>query len=362
MRFMKKQNLNYPLLIVLVLLSIGFSKITLDLSKFTNASIVKQNLSVHFNSGLLLGFRNDVDKDISTYRTLWIAPDTNNNLKVVKEFNFILVPHKDTFWQIEPVYYNFTNTQDSIEYPVAHAISDSYTPGTFEYKYNTYKSKLDFVDRNHVSISTYINNHPTNGKSSLTESCSIVDLEKLTQYKNTEDNITMYNVFKDKSVPIIKKYKTAKITLGESSKKNSINTTAGDNWSISRNDGKWVAQIGKTFKYSGNSSKYILYNTALDLPQSIVSYNELCTNFSSIKNLIPDADDAISSPNKEILGVFTPKKLTLYPYLDNKIGKAVLDINLDEHETMIMAQWTSENTIDDWTKTFNTSLPETAAN
>jgi hypothetical protein len=362
MNFIKKQNLNYPLLIVLIFLSIAFSKITLDISDFTNVCTVKQNLSVNFNCGLLLGFRNDVDKDVSTYRTLWITPDKDNNLKVSKEMNFILVPHKDTFWQIEPVYYSFTNTEDSIEYLVSHAISDSYTPVTFEYKYNTYKSKLDFVDKNHVSISTYINNHPTNEKSSLTESCSIVDLEKLTQYKNTEDSITMYNVFKDKSIPIIKKYKNSKITLGESSKGNGINTTSGDNWTIARNDGKWVAQIGKTFKYSGNSSKYILYNTDLDLPQSIVSYNDLCTSFSSIKNLIPDAEDAISSPDKEILGVFTPNKLTLYPYSDNKIGKAVLDVNLDEHETMIMTQWTSENTIDDWTKVFSTSFPEQTAN
>jgi len=362
MKFIKKLNLNYALLILLVLVSAAFSKITLDISNFTNTCTIEQNLSVPFTSGLLLGFRNDVDKDISTYRTLWIAPDKNNNLKVIKEMNFILVPHKDTFYQIEPVYYSFTNTEDSIEYPVAHAISDSYSPDTFEYKYNTYKSKLEFVDKNHVSISTYINNHPNNESNSLNENCYIVELEKLTQFKNTKDNITMYNVFKDKAIPIIKKYKKEKIALGESPKESNINTTSGDNWNIARNDGKWVAQIGKTFKYSKNSSKYILYNTDLDLPQSIVSYNELCTSFSSIKNFIPDAEDAISSPNKEILGVFTPNKFTLYPYSDNQIGKSVLDINLDEHETMIMAQWTSANSIGDWTKIFSVSFPETARN
>lgn len=362
MKFMKKQNPNYPLLIILIFFFIACSKVTLDINTFNDACTIKQDLSVHFNSGLLLGLRKDVDKNISTYRTLWIAPDKDNNLKVFKEMNFILVPHKDTFWQIEPVHYSFTNTDDSIEYPVAHAISDSYTPETFEYKYNTYKSKLNFVDRNHVSISTYINNHPANGKSSLNESCALVELEKLTHYKNTEDNINMYSVFRDKSFPIIRKYKNAKITLGESPKENSINTTNGNTWTIARNEGKWIAQIGKTFKYSGNNSKYILYNTDLDLPQSIVSYNELCTSFSSIKKLIPDAEDAISSPNKEILGIFADNKLTLYPYSDNKIGKPVLDVNLSEGETMIMAQWTSENSIEDWTKTFNTSFPETAAN
>lgn len=362
MKFIKKLNLNYLLLIVLFFSSVAFSKITLNLSHFTSTALTKQNLSVHFNYGLLIGFRNDVDKDVSTYRTLWIAPDNNNNLKVIKEMNFILVPHKDTFWQIEPIYYSFTNTKDSIEYPVAHAISDSYTPDAFEYKYNTYKSKLEFVDKNYVSISTYVNNHPSNENISLNESYSIVELEKLTQFKNTEDKLSMYDVFKDKAAPIINKYKKEKVPLGESPKEKNVNITSGDNWNIARNGGKWIAQIGKTFKYSGDNSKCILYNTDLDLPQSIVSYNELCTSFSSIKSLIPDAEDAISSPDKEILGVFTPNKLTLYPYSDNKIGNAVLDINLGEHESIIMNQWTSENTIKNWTDTLNASFPETATN
>ena len=168
----------------------------------------------------------------------------------------------------------------------------------------------------------------------------------------------MYDIFKDKSIPVIKKYKKENITLGECSKGDIINTTAGDNWAIAREEGKWIPQIGKTFKFSGNNSNYILYNSNLDLPQNIVSYNELSTGFSSIKKLMPEVQDAISSPDKEIIGIFTSNKLTLYPYSNSSIGKSALDINLNEGETMIMAQWASGNYIDDWTKTFNTSFPQ----
>jgi hypothetical protein len=335
-----------------------FSQLTLDKSSFNNHCNVKPDLSVKYTSGLLLGLRRDVNKNTSTYRTLWIAPDKDNKLKVIKEMDFIIVPHKDSFWQIEPVHYSFTNTKDSIEYPVAHAISHTYTPETFEYKYSTYSSKLNFVDRNHVSISTYRNSHPSKRKVSTNNTCSVVNLEQLTNYRHTEDKITMYNVFKDKSIPVIRKYKKEKITLGECSKENSTNTTLGNNWAIGRKDGKWIALIGKTFKYSENSSNYILYNTDLELPQSIVSYNELCTSFSSIKNIIPEAQDAISSPHKDILGIFTPNKLSLYPYFNDCIGNSALDINLKDNERMIMAQWTNGNYIEDWTKTFNTAFPE----
>ncbi|MCT8976650.1 hypothetical protein N4T77_08575 [Clostridium sp. CX1] len=356
MNFFKHQKYNYLVLLMIVLAL--FSTYTPLSSRyiFENVHTVKEDLSVQFNSGLLIGFRNDLDKT-TTYRTLWIAPDKDNNLKVLKELNYILVPHRDNFWQIEPLRYSFTNTGDWIEYPVAHAVGDSYTPETFEYKYNTYNCKLNFVDRNHVSISTYTKYHPTKEKSYAREDCAVVELEKLTHYRNTEDKLTMVDVFKENALSTINKISKTKITLGESADTHNINTTTGDSWTISRVDGKWIPQIAKTFKYASKNSNYTLYNTTLQLPQSIVSYNDLCTDFNLIKEIIPDAKDAISSPDKDILGVFTDNKLTLYAYSKGTIGKAALEIQLNENETMIMNQWTSGNSVEQWTDAFNKSLP-----
>lgn len=353
----KEYNLYYIFISLLIIFIFIGSKVFLSKSTFKNEFTVKDNLSIQYNSGLLIGFRTDLNKNTSTYRTIWITPDKNNSLKITKELNYILVPHKDTFWQLEPVHYSFTNTEDSIEYTVSHAVGGSYTPETFEYKFSTYASKLNFVDKNHVSIVTYNKFHTNKESSYIIKDCTLVELEKLTYYKNTEDKITMKDVFNDKSNSIIKNTENQKVSLGESPAKDTINTTNGDSWTIGRMEGKWIPQIAKTFKYSGKNSNYTLYNTSLQLPQSIVSHNELCTDFNYIKRIIPEAKDAISSPNKDILGVFTNNKLTLYPYSNDAIGKAALDINLNEGEIMIMAQWTSGNYIEDWTKTFNETLP-----
>lgn len=305
------------------------------------------NLPLQLNSGLLISFRNDLDKDTSTYRTLWVTPDSNNNLKIINELNFVIVPHNNSLWKIEPIRYNFTNTNDYIEYLIAHDFGDGYTPETFQYKFNTYRSKLTFVDKNYVGVSTSVISHNNNYYSNNT--CAVIDLEHLTNYKNTENKVTMKDIFGEKSVPIINKYRNQKISLAECSEENTINTTSGNLWNIGRKDGKWVPQIAKTFKCD-TYSNYILYNTNLNLPQNICSNNELCTNYKSIMKMFPDAEDVISSPNKDIFGIFSSNKLTLYPYSNDRFGNPILELELGKNETMIMAQWASGREINKWTE------------
>lgn len=305
------------------------------------------NLSSEFNSGLLISFRNDLDKDTSTYRTLWITPDSSNNLKIINEINFVVVPHKNSFWKIDPVRYNFTNTDDYIEYLVAHDFGDGYTPETFQYKFSTYRSKLTFVDKNYVGVSTYIISHDGN-KYYRDNTCAVVDLENLTNYKSTENKVTMKDVFSEKSIPIINKYRNQKINLGECSEKNAINTTSGEFWNIGRKDGRWLAQIAKTFKCA-TYNNYILYNTELYLPQSVSSNNELYTSYKSIVKAFPDTEDVISSPNKDMIGIFTSDKLTIYPYSNGTFGNPALELELSKNETMIMVQWANGKEIKEWT-------------
>jgi hypothetical protein len=263
-----------------------------------------------------------------------------------------MVPHGNTFWKIEPIRYNFTNTNDYTQYLIAHSISDGYSPETFEYNFSTYNCTLDFVDKNYVSISTYTKYHGKQGKSYTDKSSDVTELEKLTDFRHTEDKVTMKDVFKSQSIPVINKYKGSEISLGECEDP-SINTTSGADWSIGRQNGKWIAQIAKTFKFSGNNKNYILYNTSLNIPQSIVSYDELSTSFDSIKDIFPNAQDAISSPSEDILGVFMSNKLILYPYKDNSIGAQALSINLKNIEHMIMDQWVDGGLIREWNKVLN---------
>ncbi|MBC2580779.1 hypothetical protein [Clostridium sp. DJ247] len=346
----KIHNSTYILTVFLCLLLIVTFKTFIYKDNTRSICAVNNHIPTHFQSSLLLGFKKNIDSNTTAYRTLWIKPDDNNNLKVVGQTDSIIVPHKNTFWKIEPLRYNFINTEDYTQYLVAHEADSNYIPETFEYNYSTYNLVLDFVDKNYVSILTSINFHGKDLKEFTDKSCSVVDLENLTNFRHTENRITMTDIFKSDSNTVIKKLKKSKVTLGESLDDTAVNTTSGDYWSIGRYDGQWIPQIAKTFKSSNNNSNYILYNTQLKLPQSIVSHNKLCTSLNSIKKVIPEAEDAISSPKEDILGVFTTDKLTFYPYSNGFIGKESLSIDLDKDETMIMDQWTDGYSVDQWDK------------
>lgn len=349
----KMYKTKYFLIILLFFLFLLSFKLFLYKENSKSLCLINNNTYIKFNTGLLLGFKKNIDKDTVTYRTLWITPDEKNNLKIIGKINSIIVPHGNTFWKIEPIRYNYTNTNDFTQYLISHKISNDYSPKIFKYKFSTYNCTLNFVDKDYVSVSTYKNYHGQEVKDYTQRSCSVIKLEKLSDFNPIKSEITMSDIFKSKALPIINKYKNSRILLGECSEDNPVNTTSGDEWNIGRNNGKWVPQIAKTFKFSGNSSDYILYNTSLELPKSIVSFNDLCTSINSIKKIIPETEDTISSPNRDIIGILTPNKLTLYPYSNDSIGSPSLTIDLDRGETMIMVQWADTNEIKDWTQILN---------
>lgn len=67
--------------------------------------------------------------------------------------------------------------------------------------------------------------------------------------------------------------------------------------------------------------------------------------------MFPDTEDVISSPNKDMVGIFTSNKLTIYPYSNGAFGNPALELELGKNETMIMAQWASGKEIKEWTDT-----------
>ncbi len=352
---------HYILLTLAIILSILFLIIILKCSRLLlwnkstqNPQITNKDLSVTLNKGLLLGLREDIDKTTTVYRTLFIVPD-KNSFKVIDEVNFIVVPHNKSLWKVEPLRYNFPNTEDFAEYIVAHDIHDDFTPETFEYKFSTYSYKLNFVDNNYVALSTYINNYK-NGKSFIEKNCSVVELEKLSNYKHIDDSVNFSDVFSKDGLNIINKYKSAKLLSAECPSKNSINTTSGKSWSIGRQNGQWIPQIAKTFKYSDKNTDYVLYNTPLSLPANMCTYNKLFCNFDSIKNLIPGTLDIISSPDENSLGVFTDTKLTFYAYSKNVLGGELLTVNLKNNENIIMVQWAEQDSIQQWIKSIKDSI------
>jgi len=86
-------------------------------------------------------------------------------------------------------------------------------------------------------------------------------------------------------------------------------------------------------------------------PAKLVSYDKLSPSWSVIKKNMPDALDAFSSPEGDILGIMTDKILYIYLHKGSvNFKKPTLEVDLRKNECAIMIQWATGDYVDKWDK------------
>lgn len=107
---------------------------------------------------------------------------------------------------------------------------------------------------------------------------------------------------------------------------------------------------------NGSSYKHItgFINTDIKLPNSITSSDTLCIDWDIIKQQIPEAKDAVSSPNKDLLAVLTSKGLLIYANPEKGLEKPSLSIPADIDESIILNQWATGDFVEKWSKLLST--------
>ncbi|MGI6733043.1 MAG: hypothetical protein ACOX4J_02535 [Anaerovoracaceae bacterium] len=86
---------------------------------------------------------------------------------------------------------------------------------------------------------------------------------------------------------------------------------------------------------------------------SLVSYDTLVLSWPKIKDRVPDALDAFTSPNKDIALVQTKNKLTVYKIGAEQLSENPLaEIDIPENATVIMAEWATGSYVESWGNSF----------
>ncbi|MGK0467187.1 hypothetical protein [Clostridium sp.] len=361
----------------------------------TSKDKVENDTGSKINSGLLIGLSKDneindtpMKKIPNDYRTLWIYED-NEKITYEKK-NEIIVPYKDSFYKIEnnkfimsdPIshsenqpedifsnYSSYCNFSNIVSHPADKSMSDLFTPATFKKKYlnaqegsmgNAYKLKtqqLYYVGNNYASIrTTYYDTGGGTYKSSY-DDFKIYEIGDLSNLDGLDNTKPLFNLL-DKSEQLKLKGYSQKydknISLDGYIKVDQLIDTK--NLHLFRSEGKWQVSIPlfRIYRHNGNGSngktvkEYI--NTDINLPTKITSYDSLCIDWNEIKQKIPQAKDAVSSPKDDILAVLTPTKLLVFTNPKLGIDKPSLSIDVDENESIILNQWATGEYVDKWTK------------
>jgi hypothetical protein len=351
------------------------SLLLLAASLFSSVGWLQENPGRY--SGLLLGLRNDSNEH-STYRTLWLT--ATDGIVNISEGEGIFVAYGDVFWHIERNTYKqqvkseYGPKDIQIEYLLSHPVEtrvsnqsavSAYSKGLFEHWMSAAESsKLVFVGNRYVCI------HKDYGYESggtmrpwKTDSFvkEIKDINRSFQSdmninitdRDNKSNISLKSFFGENVNAYIAKYRAMQITENEEAfvgrEPKTVNLTDEYSWGLIRKDMRWHPQIAKKWYFSNWSTfreKYILYDLPLEIPKSLVAYNEFSYSMDEIKKAVPDAMDAVISPNRNLIIVLTPAKLVIYP--ENLANKPKM-IALKGKESLIMAEWALGKYVEKWT-------------
>ncbi len=315
-------------------------------SKLGAANANTQNLNPDGDkgtSGILLGLRAPSGTGY-TYRTLWISAD-HHQLHSVLAVEQLFFPRTSGFWEL--------NVQDTA---AGGKTGNQLTARNVSVKALEMKKEKEEVGdevctESAIRIIDYIGN-------------DYVAIEKST------DGVNQLQV-----LPVDKLSSTTEIKVSDLLGDNGLNTflsareqavsdlrdkgatlidrdESGKNFGLVRKNGHWIF-VGRINYQSNKTFAQKDFDVKIIPPSNLIFYDTLVLNWHNIKDRVPDALDAFTSPNKDIVLVKTKNKLTVYTIGVEQLSENPLaEIDLQEGANVIMAEWAVGSYVENWENSF----------
>ena len=311
----------------------------IDIERSLLKAINSQELK-SLNTGILLGIKSYNYDEINKiedweYKTVWIKSN-NKSLDPIHEIKDLLVPRKKGFWMID------VKREDN--------------GGSFSDKINS-NSRVLFKEE--MLLDTNLAFQRTISPPILRNILYIGNDYISTEVINKSNNKKTLEVY-----PIDNIEKGSPIGISdiigeeglESFKENGedfIQNNEGlsldeESFGLVRRNGYWIMKGRINYNIEGKEI-YKDYNIKTIPPKEIVNYDDLYIPWNAIKARFPNAIDAFTSPNEDIIIIETRNKILIYPVQDNKILEEELgSIEKDYNDTIIMAEWSTDRYTNIW--------------
>lgn len=286
------------------------------------------------NSGLLLGIKtryNDEKTDLENwkYNTIWIRTN-NREISNIYKIEGILLPRKRGFWYVD-------SKRQKVNENIRDVIFANQKGKFKEENMDTSLSPIeDFFSKNtsgeYLSLLTHIL-YVGNDYVSVEEINPATNRKKLRVYPIDyleEGNPTMISNL----INVEDFYESARVNL-----KLEDNNLDEKNFGIDRKNAHWM--LKGRLNYTDNQKElYKDFNIKSIPPKEIVQYDELIVSWSLIKSRFPQAVNAFTSPNEDIILIVTREDIEIYPLRDGDILPDKLgNIELDANQKIVMAEW-----------------------
>ena len=124
------------------------------------------------------------------------------------------------------------------------------------------------------------------------------------------------------------------------------------NFALFRKTGHWFFK-GRVSLAQDDPMDYVEYNINLIPPPEMVAYDMLHVTWTAVKDAVPLAVDAYTSPNRDIAVILTPAEIILYAITDGTLpDKPLARYEVADGSSVIMAEWATAEYVQNWEKAF----------
>jgi hypothetical protein len=313
---------------------------------------VDENKEISSDSGILLGIRtpkkvqSPYDTKEFSYRTLWISAK-DKSLQPIIETDDLLLPRKTGFWKV--------GVNREIDKGVINDVIFAHT--LLQQSSSNVSTSIGSIDNNKSVYNSilYVGN----------------DFISTEAFNSVNNNLTVRlkmepvdNILSDKGVQIsdfagqsgndaLKKAK--KEFVMSLNKPNIVETDRyieEENFGLVRKTGHWFFK-GRISFIGNNKTEYSDFNINLIPSSNLIHYDTLYLPWTLIKDKVPEANDAFTSPNKDLALIISGSKLLIYSINNGSLSDEPLKrIKLQEGDSVVMAEWATGDYVDKWSKVF----------
>lgn len=362
---------------------------TQETSKINNDDITSSgnDILVSNQCGLLLGFSKPIedtdDENDSpqyspdSYKCIWISPNASS-YRIIQKDGFIIAPGKDGFYKLERTTGKFEDkdlySEMEVNKVIMHKADDINMPqATINFNkdngmfYSSEVFNVNFIGNDSYLVSHFQVFTSGAGGYNYVPEMEIYPLKnnlKAYMEKDRENSgvLTLKDIipkqYQSKIDSQINSYKKQYDKTVKKESDNDKEYVSEKDLLLMRKDGIWKLFVPIKFSNWKESHNYFIDYKEIDcpLPDSLTSYNELCMPFNEIKEAIPDAIDAVSSPNKSMLVVQTSNKLMVFINPLQGIDKPVKEVSISKDEKIVLNQWCTGSYVEKWDKELSSLL------
>ena len=265
-------------------------------------------------TGILLGVKSSYyDEETKTenwgYKTIWLRFN-NRQLSSAYEIDGLLVPRRKGFWSVDvrrengkdKLYAEQKTNFDEDLYDLS-SIMLAETFGMEDHVSSPILKSILYIGNDYVSTEV-------TDKSNNRRTLEVYPID----YLEDEKAVAISDIIGDEGLQVFREGSQSVTKMDSTMFLNE------ENFGLYRRNGYWMMK-GRINYLSDGEELFMDFNIKTIPPKELVNYDELIIPWSKIKSRVPEAIDAFTSPNDDIIIIVTRNSLLIYSINDNEVSQ-----------------------------------------